>query len=75
MCVPLYGDSLDEAVVGEEDLNPGQLVDRAGFYSLHTFILYHFNHTGPAPQFLFPLNKDHGALSGEPRQTKLILHS
>lgn len=61
MCVPLYGDSLGEAVVGEEDSDAGQLVHRAGFYSIHTFILHHFNHIGPAPPFLFPLNKDHGA--------------
>lgn len=60
-CVPLYGDNLGEAIVGEEDSDAGQLVDRAGFYSLHTFILHHFNYIGPAPQLLFPLNKDHRA--------------
>lgn len=67
-CVPLYGDGFGETIVKEEDTDTGQLVDWAGFHSLHASILQDFNHIGPTPESLLPLNKDHGAWMGAEKQ-------
>lgn len=68
MRVPLYGKALREPIVKEEDSDTGQLADWAGFHSLHTSFLQDINHTGPAPQSLLPLHKDHEAWRGAGKQ-------